>query len=543
MRTASLPIALVVATVLSGCGGELPAAPAADGLAVTTESSEVRRLVAEGLALAYGFDHEAAIASFDQAIALDPECAMAHWGKALATGPNINNPAMEADASKSAAEESRQALALAGKATPLERALIEALVKRYAWPAPEDRKPLDRAYADAMRTVWKAHGDQPDVGALFAESLMDVRPWDLWTADGKPNPGTEELVAVLERVLTIAPQHAGANHFYIHTMEASPEPGKALDAANRLRARGAQATSHLVHMPAHIDMRLGHYEDAAVCNEKAIEVDRANVAAGRGLGFYTIYRAHNHQFLAWASMYLGQKARSVAAIREMVATVPAEIVDAYPDFLEGYLGSPYCVLVRFGMWDEILAEKQPAANRPATTAFWRYGRAIALSTLGRTDEAAAEQKAFLAAKAAVPATALIGNNTVSDVLAVAESMIAGELAYRRGAYDEAFARLREGVARDDGLHYDEPWGWLQPVRHALGALLLEQGQVEEAEQVYRADLVHHPENGWALHGLAECLRRSDRADEAAKVQERFTRSWSHADIPLAASCYCRLKTD
>jgi len=517
------------------------AAPSPSRLEATTASAEARAKCAEGLALAYGFDHESAIEAFARAAELDPQCALAWWGQALAAGPNINNPAMEEEASKSAFEASRKALALAAKASPLERQLIEALARRYAWPAPADRKPLDRAYADAMRAAHAAYPDDPDVGALYAEALMDLRPWDLWTPDGRPQPGTEEVVAVLEAALATHPEHPGANHFYIHTMEMSPEPERALPAADRLR-KAAQSTSHLVHMPAHIDMRLGHYWDAVQANERAIAIDRERVAAGKGLGFYTIYRAHNHQFLAWAAMFAGEKARAVRAIGEMVATMPDAIVDAYPDFLEGFLGSPYCVLVRFGMWDEILAAPEPPASRPATRAFRHYARGIALGTLGRLEEAAAEQQAFLAARAAVPKTATIGNNSVDAVLGVAEAMLAGELAYRRGQYDEAFALLREGVKRDDALRYDEPWGWLQPVRHALGALLLEQGRVEEAQQVYTEDLKRHPENGWALHGLAECLRRTGHPEEAAAVQARFEKAWAHADFKLEASCFCRLKT-
>jgi len=524
---------LVLSCCLAAVSG-LPGAAAAEA----PDSLALPGACAEALQLAYGFDHEAASAEFSKALETDPSCAMAHWGLALVAGPNINNPMMEEEASKLAFEESRKALALAEGVPPLERALIEALASRYQWPAPEDRHPLDVAYAAAMRGVWEAHPDDPDVGALYAESLMDVRPWDLWTADGKPQPGTDEIVSVLERVLAKHPEHRGANHFYIHTMEASPEPGRALPAADRLR-RLSEPTSHLVHMPAHIDIRVGHYLDALLANERAVEIDRQSVAQGRGMGFYTLYRAHNLQFLAWAGMFLGRREESVRAIREMVKTVPDEMVAAYPDFLEGFLGAPYCVLVRFGMWDEILAEPPPPAGRPATAAFRLYARAIALSTKGETAGAAAEQQAFRDAVAAVPETATLGNNSVRTVLGVADEMIAGELAYRRGEYEESFAHLRKAIEREDGLRYDEPWGWMQPVRHALGALLLEQGRVEEAEAVYREDLRRHPENGWSLHGLAECLRRTGRDAEAAEVQKRFEAAWSHADIPLSASCFCR----
>jgi len=520
--------------------------PLLDGLGdyhrpVTSTDETARACFDQGLALYYGFNDEEANRAFRHAAELDPGFALAWWGVALSLGPNINNPTMDEEASKSAHEAAQQAMAHRDAASPVERDLIEALSKRYAWPAPEDRHDLDRAYAEAMKAVWAAHPGDPDAGALCAESMMDLRPWDLWTPEGKAQPGTEEIVSVLEAVLAAHPDHVGANHFYIHTMEASPTPEKALPSAERLGSL-EPGVGHLVHMPSHIYTRLGRYAETVAANRAAIAADRAYLArAGWNPPFYTFYRAHNFHFLAYAAMFTGQKAVAMQAAREMEEAIPLELVRAYPDFIEGYLAVPVHVMVRFGMWEDLLKEPEPAEDMLVTRAFWRYGRTVALSSLGRTEEAAEEFDAFEKAYAAVPESRLIGNNTARVVLAVAEPMAEGELEYRRGNVDHAFELLREAVRLDVELRYDEPWGWMQPVRHALGALLLEQGRVSEAETVYREDLAIHPGNGWALKGLEECQRRAGRTAEADATHERFVKAWANSDIAIHASCYCRMK--
>ncbi len=532
---------LLLAGALLGCKGAPPADPADLGSfhrRVTTASPAAQAAFDRGLVGVFGFDHETAIEAFRQASASDPACAMACWGIALAAGPHINNPAMDEAQAKTAAENIEKAKALLGSATPVEIALIEALARRYAWPPPPSRASLDADYAAAMREVYRDNPRDPDVGALFAESLMDLRPWDLWTPEGKAQPGTAEILSVLNSVLTLAPHHPGANHYLIHSLEASPYPERALEAADRLRPM-RNGTSHLVHMPGHIDLRMGRYADAEACNERAVELDRVMAAAGRGQGFYTMYRAHNLHFLAYAAMFQGRGAVAIRAAREVTAIMPAALVDAYADYLEGFLAAPYHVLVRFGRWEEILAEPEPGPNRPATTAFRHYARGVAFATLGRLEEALAEQEAFLKTRGAVPESATIGNNTTRVVLDIAQGMLAGELAYRQGRADEAFAVLREGVKREEALRYDEPWGWMQPVRHALGALLLEQGRAEEALLVYTADLARHPANSWALHGLAECLRTLGREEEAAAADQRFQEAWKRADVTPPGSCFCR----
>ena len=507
---------------------------------VTTASPEARQYFDQGLNLYYGFNHTAAIRSFEHAIRLDPSFAVAYWGLALAWGPHINNPAMDEATSRAAHGAVQRAVELQGNAAAVERALIAALARRYAWPAPADRRELDVAYADAMREVWRSHPEDVDVGALFAEALMDLRPWDLWAPDGTARPETPEVIGTLEAVLEREPNHPGANHFYIHACEASPDPGRATGAADRLGGL-VPAAGHLVHMPSHIYIRVGRYADASEANRRAIAADLLYVAGAGRKGFYNLYRAHNYHFLAYSAMFEGRKAVAMQAARDMTREIPIEAVREMPDLLDGFLAVPVHVMIRFGLWDDLLAEPKPPADLEVTTSFWHYGRTVALAALGRIDEAARSLADLEAAYAAVPESAYIGNNTARVVLELALPMARGELEYRRGKVDRAFELLREAVRRDDELKYDEPWGWMQPVRHALGALLLEQGRVAEAAAVYREDLRLHPDNGWALLGLAECLRKEDAAVEAAAVERRLAAAWANADVRPKVSCYCRTK--
>jgi tetratricopeptide (TPR) repeat protein len=549
MRRSALGIPALFSAVLlaTACGrAPEPEAPLFENLGgdvhreVSTRSAVAQRYFDQGLTFCWGFNHEEAIRSFQEAARQDPNCAMAYWGMALAAGPNINNPAMDDSTTKAAVEAVKEAERKAGRATPVEKDLIAALTKRYAYPPPEDRKALDQAYADAMREVWKKYPQDPDVGALFAEALMDLRPWDLWSPAGEPRPETPEVLATIEAVLALAPQHVGANHYQVHACEASPDPGKALPSADLLRTL-VPGAGHLVHMPAHIDIRVGHYDEAIAANQRGIAADLAYVErVGRG-GFYTVYRAHNYHFLAYAAMFDGQRAMAMQAARDMIQEVPLELVREIPNFLDAFLATPYHVMVRFGLWEDLLKEPAPPADLLATTAFWHGTRTVALAALGRVDEATAERAAFETAYAAVPEDYLLSNNPVRAVLDVARPFVEGELEYRKGHVDRAFELLREAVKRDEALRYDEPWGWMEPVSHALGALLLEQGRVEEATAVYRRDLELHPDNGWALHGLAECLRRSGKKEEAVAVEARFQRAWSAADIAIKGSCYCRTK--
>lgn len=513
--------------------------PLYDGLSkyhreVSTNSDEAQEYFDQGLALYYGFNHEAAILSFQQALILDPNCVMAWWGQAISSGPNINNPEMDSVAKIAAWETLLKAQEHSEGASDVEKGLINALAKRYAWPAPDDREALDLAYADAMGEVFSSFPDDRDVAVLYADALMNLRPWDLWTSDGMQQPGTDEIIAILENVLEKQPDHPGACHFYIHTMEASPFPEKALPAANVLRNR-IPGAGHLVHMPSHIDIRLGHYEDAIIANEKAIKADSIWAAAG---GFYTMYRAHNYHFLTYAAMFDGQKELALSASNTMIEQIPLELVRAYPDFMDGFIAVPTHVLVRFGMWEELISQPKPPEDFYLTTAFWHYGRTVAFAALGRVDEASSEYDALQIAYDQVPESRLIGNNPGKTVLDIGVLMAKGELEYRKENYNLAFDLLRQAVQKEDELRYDEPWGWMMPIRHSLGALLLEQGRYEEAMQVFHADLQLNPNNGWALKGLTSCFHKSGQHQDAMMTEQLFTESWSRSDIHIKAACFC-----
>lgn len=505
---------------------------------ISTRSAAAQRLFDQGLLLCYGFNHDEAIRAFQRAAELDPTCSMAQWGIAWAAGPNINNAAMDAERSRIAHAAATRAFELSEGESGIERELILALAARYAQPEPEDRRALDEAFAGAMREVAERHPRDADVATICAEALMDLRPWALWTKDGEPAPETAEITELLARALEIDSLHPGALHYTIHAWEASPTPERALCAAELLRGR-VPGAGHLAHMPSHIDVRVGQWEEAVLANQRAVAADLAYVErVGRG-GFYELYRAHNYHMLVFAAMFDGQSRVALAAARELLREIPEELVAEMPIAVDAFLAVPYHALVRFGRWEEILREDEPDPNVPATYAFWHYARGIALSALDRIDEAEAERQAFELACEAVPARGSFSLNASRDVLDVARAMLEGELEYRRGNLERAFELLRTAVARDDGLNYDEPWGWMMPARHSLGALLVEQGRFAEAEQVYRADLARNPRNGWSLHGLAECLERLGRPEEAREARTDFERAWARADVELVGSCFCR----
>lgn len=535
------------AALLCACQSDAPKdAPQAtllDGMGehrrpVTTRSPEAQRFFDQGLTWVYGFHHEEAKRSFREAARLDPSCAMAWWGLALAAGPHINNLEMDEESCRVAHENAQRAVGLVAGVTAVERGLIEALATRYAWPPPEDRSTLDKAYAEAMRVLYRRFPDDQDVACLAAEALMTLQPWDFWATDGKPKNNTEEIRAILERLLARHPQHPGANHNYIHTMEASPLADKALPSADRLRAM-VPASGHLVHMPSHIDIRLGRYAEAITANERAIRSDLAIVARTGRAGFYELYRAHNYHFVVFAAMFAGRHEIALRHARETVEQLPADVVKAMAKFLDFYMATPYHVHIRFGRFDDMLAEPEPAAHLPVTRTLWHYARGISLAAKGKVPEARIEQANFEAALAKVPEDVVFGINPARYVLEIGRKMLEGEVEYRAGNKEAAFAALRAAVQRDDELRYMEPWDWMQPVRHALGALLLEDGRVAEAEAEYRRDLELHPGNGWALLGLAECLRRKGDATGAAAADASFKKAWSTADVQIRSSCFCR----
>jgi tetratricopeptide (TPR) repeat protein len=507
---------------------------------VTTASPDAQKYFDQGLNFLFAFNHDEAIRSFRHAAALDPNCAMAHWGVAVANGPHINNPVVPPDRAKAAWAALELARGKAKAGPEVDRALIEALAARYADPPPADRRPLDEAYAKAMKAVWERFPGDADVGAFYAESLMDLRPWDLWTRDGQPRPETPEVVATLEAVRKLNPDHPLALHLYIHAVEASPDPGKADEAADRLRHL-APGLGHLVHMPSHIDVQRGRWQAAVEANRRAIDADRKYAEAVPGQGFYRLYMAHNHHMLAFAAMMQGESGRALDAVREMVAGVPKEWV-AVPEnaaIADGFLAAPLEVLMRFGRWDDILREPEPAASFPIARTLRHHARGVAYAAKGEPARAREEQQAFRRAAKQTPKEATFGNNTAADLFAVADDMLEGEILVAEGKVKEAVAALRTAVGKEDQLRYDEPPGWMIPVRHALGATLLKAGEPAEAEKAYREDLRRWPENGWSLFGLARSLEAQGKGREAAEVSKRFREAWKRADVRLSSSCFCQ----
>ncbi|HEY2143453.1 MAG TPA: hypothetical protein VGH06_03805 [Candidatus Udaeobacter sp.] len=520
--------------------------PLYDGLGsysrkVTTNSVEAQRYFDQGLGFLQGFNHRAAIRAFQQAAQLDPECAMAHRGVALACGPHINSMAVPPPAAELAWKELVLARKNAGKASPVEQALIDALIKRYANPQPEDRTGLDRAYADAMREIWKKYPNDPDVGALFAESMMNLRPWDQWTPDGKPQPGTDEIIATLDAVLKLNPNHPLANHLYIHAVEASPNPERAMAAAERLRNL-QPGLAHNAHMPSHIDIRTGQWLKAVDTNAKAVEADqRYRKIFGPPKGSLNVYIAHNRHMLAYAAMMTGQRALAMKHIRAMVAEMPADFLKENTMQAEGNVAMPLEVMMRFGLWDEILAEPERYTDKMwFTRAFHHAARAIAFAAKGDASNARKAQSVFVERARLVPKEDFVGNNSCEALLAVAIPMVEGEILIAERKIDSGIEQLRAAIQKEDVLKYDEPPGWLIPVRHSLGAVLMKQQRFAEAEQVYRDDLARLPENGWSLLGLAESLRKQKKdADEVAQTQAKFEKIWAKADLIITTSCLCQ----
>jgi len=538
------------------------------GFAVTTTSAVAQTWFDRGLAWCYGFNHEEAIVCFEQAIAADPACAMAHWGVAYAVGPNYNKPWAEFDpvdleaSLERARRESVEAISLSAGASAIEQDLCRALRARFPSEDGErDYAAWNDAYADAMRPVHADHSSDPDVCALFAEAMMNRTPWALWDLDtGAIAEGadTQVIMDVIEtafRDIAGADRHAGLLHMYVHVMEMSPFPERALKAGDALYD-AMPDSGHLRHMPTHIDVLCGNYQAVVARNHAAIVADRKFVARSGVFNFYSGYRAHDFHFKAYGAMFLGQYQPAIEAAEELLATTPRELLEMgsppMADWLESYLSIKQHVLIRFGKWQEIL--DQPLPDDPdlycVTTAMIRYTRTVAFAATDRVPEAEAEKALFYEALARVPETRKLFNNTCRDILAVAEQMLLGELEYRRGRFDAAYAHLRRSVEMDDHLPYDEPWGWMQPTRHALGALLLEQGHVAEAEAVYRADLgldatlrrpCQHPDNVWSLHGLHECLKRRGETVEIVLIKQRLDMASARADVPIRASCYCRMQ--
>jgi tetratricopeptide (TPR) repeat protein len=539
-----IAVTVLVAALLAGCqtASRAPEPRLHVGIdryhmPVTTSSAEAQRWFDQGLQLTYGFYHAEAIRSYREAARLDPDCAMAWWGMAYAAGPNINDPLIAAERHAEAYEASREALARVGRASPKESMLIRALARRYASPMPEDVTPLNEAYADAMREVHERYPDDPDIGALFAESMMNLQPWDYWTDAGQPKKNTAEVIAVLGRTIAIDNDHPGALHLHIHAMESGPEPEKAVPSGDTLRDR-VPGSGHLVHMPSHIYAVVGRYADAADANEKAIAADLAVLANSPDDDFYWGYYGHNLHFLAYAAMMECRYDTAMRAARQLWRDLPESYIRETGWFIEGIVPTTYHVMIRFGRWEDILAEPMPPSDYLVSIAVRHYARSIAHSALGQTEPARMELEAFDRAADRIPEHWMQFNNRINTILPIARAMVRGELYFREGRYDEAFAVLREGAAAEDALVYDEPPGWMVPVRHALGALLMSAGRYAEAEQVYREDLERNPDNGWGLLGLEQALLAQGMTDEADRLATRREAAWARADVTPTSSCYC-----
>jgi tetratricopeptide (TPR) repeat protein len=534
---------------------------------VTTDSKGAQRWFDRGLVWTYGFHHEEAVSCFEKALEHDPRMVMAHWGIAYALGPNYNRQwaDLEDDEKRVYLQRALTALesaqANSDSASPVERRLVDALGTRYPdEPSVGDFGPWNDSYSEAMRAVYKDFPDDLDVRALFAEAMMNRTPWQLWDLmTGEPAAGadTVETLELLESAFEdLADKGAGAHpgllHMYIHLVEMSPNPEKGLVAGDALFNLVPDA-GHLQHMPTHIDVLCGNYHDVVVRNERGIEADRKYLAREGPDNFYTVYRCHNYHFKIYGAMFLGQFKVALETAEELERTLTSEVVAPLADWLESFVPMKQHVLVRFGRWEDIKAQDLPEDRELYcfTTALMLYAKTVALAATSDVEGAVASRDAFRTAKAAVPESRMLFNNTCLDILAVAEEMLEGELSYRQGDHEAAFAHLRRSVELDDTLPYDEPWAWMQPARHALGALLLEQGMLEEAEAVYRADLgldetlsraSQHPDNVWALHGLHECLMRRGEESEMRLIMQRLDMATARADVPVTTSCYCRLET-
>jgi tetratricopeptide (TPR) repeat protein len=497
---------------------------------VSTRNPEAQRWFEQGLGWVFGFNHDEAVRAFQRAAELDPKLAMAWWGVALANGPNINMP-MDQDHGRMAWEALGKARALAAGASEAERAYLQALSKRYAADPEAERGPLDRAYADAMRELTRRYPDDLDAATLFAEAMMDLRPWQYWSADGKPAEGTSEILRVLESVMRRRPEHTGANHYYIHAVEASPHPEWALPAADRLRGL-APAAGHLVHMPSHIYARLGDHAQSGRINEQAAQVDRIYIARHKVEGMYPMmYYNHNLHFAAYSHAARGRYGDALRFARQLTAHA-APMAKEVP-LLEMFTPTDLLVEVRFRKWRDLLRAPEPASYLPYTRGVWRFGRGMAYASTGRADSAAAELKALEAARAELPKDLTVGFNPATTVLGVAADLLAARIAAGRRDGREEVERLKRAVTAEDALAYDEPPDWYLHARESLGGALLRRGRAAEAEAVFRADLERHPRNARSLFGLAEALMAQGKTQAARAVGAELDAAWKGADTKLA----------
>ncbi len=501
---------------------------------VTTSSPRAQLFFDQGLTLTFGFNHREAARSFREVARLDPDCAMAYWGQALVLGPNINMP-MPPSAEPQAYELIQKAVALKAKASERERAYIDALAKRYSNEDKPDRKALDRAYAEAARQLSERYPDDLDAATLYAEALMDLRPWNYWTKDGRPYPGTLKIVSVLESVLERNPNHPLGIHLYIHAVEAvKPELAEA--GADRL-GKLAPGAGHLVHMPSHIYRRLGRYADASEANVQAIAADEDYITQCRAQGIYPLgYYPHNIHFLWDAASMEGRSEVAIDAARKVASKLSAEKLREMP-MLNSFAVVPLFAYTRFGKWEEILQEPRPADDLLFLAGIWHYARGLAFTATGRLGAAATELESLdkIAADKSLQELALFSPNPGAPIIKIAAEVLAGRLAAKRGETEKAIAHLHRAVLLEDALVYTEPADWHYPVRQSLGAVLLQAGRAAEAETVYWEDLRRNPENGWSLFGLMKSLEAQGKTEQAEEIEQRFRKAWIRANVTLTAS--------
>ena len=505
---------------------------------ITTSVPLAQAYFDQGLIQGFGFNHAEAARSFKEAQRQDPDCAMCYWGEALVLGPNINAP-MDPKIGPRADVIAQKAKTLSSGSSEKEQALIRALSMRYVQEVMKDRSALDEAYGNEMRTVWKTYPEDSVVGALLAEALMDLHPWDFWDGQGEPKPWTPEIVSVLETVIAGDSRNPLAHHLYIHVMEASPHPEKAIPSAERLPAL-VPGSGHLVHMPAHVWIRVGRYHDAVVANQRAVQVDKDYLGHSHTESIYTAaYVPHNYHFLWAAAVKTGQQKLAMKAAQGAASQVSPEMMrdPALGGTLQHFWLLPLFTHALFGQWSEILHVADPPSDLAYPRAIWRYARGLAFLRRGNVEEAQIQltQLKLIEEDPAIKELRIFDLNKVASLLRIAEDVLAGEIAFVRRDNERALAYLQKAVQIEDNLHYTEPKDWYLPSRQVLGAFLLETGNASEAERVFREDLKAHPQNGWSLFGLMQSLRGQGRSQEADSVQEMFARAWAEADVSIASS--------
>jgi tetratricopeptide (TPR) repeat protein len=503
-------------------------------LRVTTSSAESQYFFDQGLRLTYGFNHSEALRSFKEAVRLDPENAMAYWGWALVLGPNINLP-MQPDVAEQTFAAMQNAVLLKDKVTDVERAYIDALAVRYAPVAPDNRRSLDVAYANAMRELSERFPDDLDAATLYGAALMNLSPWDYWAGDGQPKPNTETFIATFESVLERAPDHPGAIHYYIHAVEVARP--KAAEASADILRHLMPGAGHMVHMPSHIYMRVGRYADAYSANREASNADSEYIAQCNAQGIYPLnYYPHNLHFMVWAAMFQGRSVDALAGAREVQTKIPRDMGNGFGVF-ETFLSQPLYVMVRFGLWDKALAEPKPESHYRFMTGVWHYMRGMAYANTGERRKARAELRKLKAVRDELGAEYTIGFQSAPTLLTIAEQVLAGDMAAVAGDFEDAIFALSRAVRLEDSLRYSEPPDWYFPTRHVLGAILLQAGEPVEAASVYWQDLKHNPENAYALLGMSQALAAQGDKMGAEVMAKRFTDAWAAADVELKTSLF------